>query len=229
MSVIAAPVASLSRPLLLGLTGGIGSGKSTVAQLLAAHGAAVIDADAIARSVTAPGGAAMPAITQSFGPEFVNTQGALDRDRMRELVFSDPGAKQRLEAIVHPLVGAETARQTREAQERGVPIIVFDVPLLVESAHWRQRVERVLVVDCPESTQVQRVVTRSGLEPAAVERIIAAQASRAQRLQAADWVIYNEGLSLQALEQEVATLVKHILSQQSSVENESSDLSATGV
>ena len=220
---------SLPRPLLLGLTGGIGSGKSTVAHLLESRGAIVIDADAIARSVTVPGGAAMPAIADSFGPEFVTAQGALDRDRMRELVFRDPGAKQRLEAIVHPLVGQETARQTQAARDLGAPIIVFDVPLLVESGHWRQRVDRVLVVDCLESTQVQRVVARSGLEPAAVERIIAAQASRAQRLQVADWVIHNEGLTLQALEQEVTTLVQHILAQQASSGNEAPGTASTGV
>ena len=221
--------AALPRPLLLGLTGGIGSGKSTVAHMLESHGAIVIDADAIARSVTAPGGAAMPAIAESFGPEFVTAQGALDRDRMRELVFRDPGAKQRLEAIVHPLVGHETARQTQTARDRGAPIIVFDVPLLVESAHWRQRVDRVLVVDCLESTQIQRVVARSGLEPAAVERIMAVQVSRAQRLQAADWVIYNEGLTLQALDQEVVTLVQRILAQQTASENETPDTTSTGV
>jgi len=148
---------------------------------------------------------------------------------MRELVFRDPGAKQRLEAIVHPLVGQETARQTQAARDHGAPIIVFDVPLLVESSHWRQRVDRVLVVDCLESTQVQRVVARSGLEPAAVERIMAAQASRAQRLQAADWVIYNEGLDLQALDQEVTTLVQRILAQQASSENQALDTTSTGV
>ena len=199
--------ASTFRPLLLGLTGGIGSGKSTVARRLAELGAIVIDADAIARTVTAPGGAAMPAIRMQFGAEFVTPDGALDRDRMRQRVFSDPQAKQQLEAIVHPLVGEETARQTRAALTQQPPVIVFDVPLLVESAHWRERVDRILVVDCLESTQVQRVVARSGLEPVAVERIIAVQATRDQRRAIADWVLFNEGLSLEQLRAQVEALM----------------------
>ena len=188
------------RPLLLGLTGGIGSGKSTVSHRLAELGAVVIDADAIARRVTAPGGAAMPAIRAQFGDEFVAADGALDRDRMRQRVFSDPLAKQQLEAIVHPLVGEETARQTRAALALQPPVIVFDVPLLVESAHWRERVDRILVVDSSPATQIERVVARSALEPAAVERIIAAQATREQRRAIAHWVLLNEGLSLAQLQ-----------------------------
>ena len=202
--------ASTFRPLLLGLTGGIGSGKSTVARRLAELGAIVIDADAIARNVTAPGGAAMPAIRTQFGAEFVTPDAALDRDRMRQRVFSDPQAKQQLEAIVHPLVGEETARQTRAALTQHPPAIVFDVPLLVESAHWRERVDRILVVDCLESTQVQRVVARSGLEPVAVERIIAAQATRDQRRAIADWVLFNEGLSLEQLHAQVDALMEEL-------------------
>jgi dephospho-CoA kinase len=197
---------SPDRPLLLGLTGGIGSGKSTVARQLEMRGAVVIDADAIARSVTAPGGAAMPAIQVAFGPDFVNAEGALDRDRMRQHVFSDPQAKQRLEAIVHPLVGRETARQVHAALDRQAPVIVFDVPLLTESAHWRDRVDRILVVDCLPATQVQRVVARNGLAPEAVARIIAAQATREQRRAIADWVISNEDLTLEALLQRVDDL-----------------------
>lgn len=191
--------ATPERPLLLGLTGGIGSGKSTVARQLESRGAVVIDADAIARSVTAPGGAAMPAIRAAFGAGFVNAAGALDRDRMRQHVFSDPQAKHQLETIVHPLVGQETARQVRAALDRQASVIVFDVPLLVESAHWRDRVDRILVVDCQPATQVQRVVARNGLAPEAVERIIAAQATREQRRAIADWVITNEDLSLEDL------------------------------
>ena len=202
--------ASTFRPLLLGLTGGIGSGKSTVARRLAELGAIVIDADAIARNVTAPGGAAMPAIRTQFGAEFVTPDAALDRDRMRQRVFSDPQAKQQLEAIVHPLVGEETARQTRVALTQHPPAIVFDVPLLVESAHWRERVDRILVVDCLESTQVQRVVARSGLEPVAVERIIAVQATRDQRRAIADWVLFNEGLSLEQLHAQVDALMEEL-------------------
>jgi len=194
------------RPLNLGLTGGIGSGKSTVASLLQALGAAVIDADAIARSVTAPQGAAMPEIARQFGDAFVQADGALDRARMRALVFADPSAKQRLEGIVHPCVGEETRRQTQVALQQGHALLVFDVPLLVESKRWRQQVQRVLVIDCEPATQIQRVVARSGLAADEVARIIAAQSPRAVRLAAADWVIYNEGLDLPALRDEVMAL-----------------------
>lgn len=188
--------------LRIGLTGGIGSGKSTVAAMLAAAGAAVIDADAIARSVTATGGAAIEAITREFGPDFITAAGALDRDRMRGLAYADATARKRLEAIVHPLVGQETERQSAQALAGGSRCLVFDIPLLVEGGRWRQRLDQVLVVDCPEETQVARVMARSGLTREAVLAIIASQASRAQRLAAADVVIYNEGLSLDALKAE---------------------------
>jgi len=194
------------RPLHLGLTGGIGSGKSTVASLLQGLGAAVIDADAIARNVTAPEGAAMPEIARQFGDAFVQADGALDRARMRALVFADPSAKQRLEGIVHPCVGEETRRQTQAALQQGHALLVFDVPLLVESKRWRQQVQRVLVIDCEPATQIQRVVARSGLAADEVARIIAVQSPRAVRLAAADWVIYNEGLDLPALREEVMAL-----------------------
>lgn len=187
----------------VGLTGGIGSGKSTVAGLLANVGAVVIDADAISRASTAPGGAAIPAIEQQFGKAFITDDGALDRDQMRALVFKDPQAKARLEAIVHPLVGQRTAQLAEAAELSGTPCIVFDVPLLVESKHWRKSVHRVLVVDCKEQTQVQRVMARNGLGQAEVERIISAQASRARRLAAADLVLFNDGLSLDELANEV--------------------------
>jgi len=187
----------------LGLTGGIGSGKSTVAAMLGAAGAAVIDADAISRQMTVPGGLAMDAIRQDFGPDFITSTGALDRDRMRERVFSDPQARLRLEAIVHPLVGLETTRQAQEAMAAGRRCIVFDVPLLVESPHWRQRVDQVLVVDCTAEVQIERTLLRSGLSRPAIEKIIASQASRATRLKAADLVIFNVGLTLDELAREV--------------------------
>jgi dephospho-CoA kinase len=193
-------------PLQLGLTGGIGSGKSTVAQMLAARGAAVIDSDAIARSVTAANGSAMPAIAQEFGKEFVAPDGSLDRDRMRALVFSDPSAKLRLEAIVHPLVGIATQAQAQAAVQAGHTLLVFDVPLLVESPRWRKLVDKVLVVDCLESTQITRVMARSGLTREAVENIIRAQATRVQRLAAADITLFNEGLHLEQLQQTVDAL-----------------------
>ena len=197
-------------PLQLGLTGGIGSGKSTVAQMLAARGAAVIDSDAIARSVTAANGSAMPAIAEAFGKEFVTPEGALDRDRMRALVFSDPSAKLRLEAIVHPLVGMATQAQAQAAIHAGHTLLVFDVPLLVESPRWRKLVDKVLVVDCLESTQIERVIARSGLARDAVQNIIQAQATRAQRLAAADITLFNEGLDLEQLQVAVDALTLNV-------------------
>lgn len=196
----------MQRARRIGLTGGIGSGKSTVAQILAEAGAAIIDADAISRSLTSSGGLAMPSIEAEFGSQTLNAQGALDRAFMRELIFQDPGAKQRLEAIIHPLVGALTERQALQAEACGAQLLVFDVPLLVESGRWRQQVSAVIVVDCEEETQIQRVMARNGLERAAVEKIMAAQASRAQRRAAADWVIYNDALDFAALRQEVLSI-----------------------
>ena len=187
----------------LGLTGGIGSGKSTVAQILADLGAAIIDADAIARSVTLPAGAAIGPIATEFGSDFITPQGALDRDRMRELAFADASAKRRLEAIVHPLVGQETQRQADAAIRAGRRCIVFDIPLLVESGRWRQHLDWVLVLDCTTETQIERVMARSKLSRSAVEQIIAAQAPRLQRLAAADMVIANDNLPLALLRAQV--------------------------
>ena len=197
-------------PFRLGLTGGIGSGKSTVGQMLVDAGGALIDADAIARSVTAPGGAALTAIAQTFGPEYITQDGALDRDRMRTLVFSDASAKQRLEAIIHPLVSSSTQAQAQAAVNAGHKLLVFDVPLLVESGRWRAQLDGVLVVDCEVATQIERVMTRSGLSAETVQRIIDAQATRAQRLSAADWVIFNEGLSLDALKAKVRQIMRDL-------------------
>ncbi len=185
--------------LRIGLTGGIGSGKSTVLAMLEKLGAAVVDADAISRSTTAAGGAAIDAIRAAFGTEYITGDGALDRARIRDRVYADPGARKQLEAIIHPLVGAESARQVEAARAAGAHCIVFDIPLLVESGRWRAQVDRVWVVDCPEATQVARVVQRSGLAPGEVQAIIAAQAPRALRLAAADIVTCNDGISLEAL------------------------------
>lgn len=191
----------------IGLTGGIGSGKSTVAQALVIQGGALlVDTDAISRALTLPGGAAMPAIAQAFGPGFVTADGALDRAAMRELAFRDPDAKRRLEAILHPMIGDETARQAALAAPG--QIVVFDVPLLVESGRWRRQVDRVIVVDCRESTQIERVMARSGLSEAAVRAILAQQADRAARRAAADAVLYNDGLTLEALQAEVGALLR---------------------
>ena len=183
----------------IGLTGGIGSGKSTVARVLVECGAALIDADAISRQLTAPGGAAISALASQFGPQIITAEGAMDRDRMRQLAFNDPALKKQLEAIIHPLISQESLRQSSAAVDAGCACIVFDIPLLVESGRWRQQLDRVLVVDCAEDTQIARVMARNALSREDVEKIIAAQASRAQRLAAADICICNEGLSLQAL------------------------------
>jgi dephospho-CoA kinase len=183
----------------IGLTGGIGSGKSTVAQMLADCGAVIVDADAISRQLTAAGGAAIPLIRDVFGATFVTAAGALDRDAMRQQVFSDPAAKQRLEAIIHPLVAAETASQASAAENKGGRCIVFDVPLLVESGRWRAQLHQVLVVDCTEERQISRVMARNGWTREAVQKVMDAQASRAQRLAAADMCIYNETQTLAEL------------------------------
>jgi len=173
----------------IGLTGGIGSGKTTVANLFATHGIAIIDTDAIAHSITAPGGAAMPAIRRDFGDAFVAPDGSLDRTRMREAVFSDNAAKARLEAITHPLIRTECERAAAEAEG---PYLIFVVPLLVESGTWRERVQRILVVDCTEETQIARVMSRNRFTREQVQAIMARQASRAQRLAAADDIIDND-------------------------------------
>lgn len=175
----------------IGLTGGIGSGKSTFGQLLASLGAALIDADQIARSVTGPGGAAIEAIRQAFGADYVDATGALDRARMRTLAFSDGGARVRLESIVHPLVTRHSADEARQALQDGKQLIVHDIPLLVESGRWARQLDAVVVIDCPPETQIERVVRRSGLTREAVQAILSHQASRAVRRGAADAVVHN--------------------------------------
>lgn len=192
------------RGLHIGLTGGIGSGKSTVARALVDGGAVLIDTDAIARSLAQPGGAAIEAIRAEFGAAAIDAAGGLDRARMRELVFADAQAKVRLEAILHPMIGLECNRQALAAAGRTT---VFDVPLLVESSHWRTRVDRVLVVDCSNETQVERVMARSGWSREAVLAVIAQQASRERRRACADAVIHNDGLTLDELARHVGMLL----------------------
>jgi dephospho-CoA kinase len=189
--------------LRLGLTGGIGSGKSTVAGLLADQGAGIIDADAISRCVTASNGAAIEAVAAEFGADFISNDGSLDRARMRELVFQDASAKVRLEAIIHPIVGQHIQEQAQAFEAARKVCVVFDIPLLVESGHWRKRLDRVLVVDCLPATQVARVVARNGISAPQVERIIAAQANRLQRLAVADWVLYNDAIDQDELARRV--------------------------
>ncbi len=190
------------KPLRLGLTGGIGSGKSTVASILASAGAAVMDADAISRSLTLPGGRAIPAILAEFGEQLIAPDGAMDRDAMRALVFSNPESKRQLEAIIHPLVGQVLQEESVAAIAAGHACLVYDVPLLVESGErWRRQVDLVCVVDCEVETQIQRVMHRNQLSRAEIERIISQQASRQQRLDCADAVIFNEGIDLAQLKQ----------------------------
>lgn len=182
--------------LNIGLTGGIGSGKSRVADLLAQWGAALIDTDVIAHALTAPQGEAMPALREAFGAQAVTAEGALNRAWMREKVFRDPDAKARLESILHPLI----SRHARERGERAQGAYrVYVVPLLVESGRWRDKVDRICVVDCDPETQISRVLERSGLTPDGIRAIMAAQSTREARLQVADDVILNDGATSAAL------------------------------
>jgi dephospho-CoA kinase len=197
----------VSARLTIGLTGGIGSGKSSVAREFERLGVEVIDADALAHRLSGPGGAAIEAIRATFGPEVINASGALDRARMRGIVFADGNARRRLEAILHPLIRAETERLARAARS---PYVVLMIPLLVESGSPRERCDRVLVVDCPEEKQIERVMARSGLARIEVEAIMASQASRQARLAVADDVIDNAGAP-SAIAPQVAVLHRHYL------------------
>ncbi len=197
-------VAPLSRRL--GLTGGIGSGKSTVAACLVDLGAILVDTDAIARAITGPKGLAIPHVIAAFGAEVIDAQGALDRARMRELIFTDALSKRRLEAILHPIIGQEAMAQAAAAAEQ---VVVFDVPLLGESSPWRARCDRILVVDCDPQTQVARVMARSGWPEAQVRSVMDQQIPRERRRAIADAVIYNDGLNLADLASEVAAIWAH--------------------
>ena len=198
------------RILLVGLTGGIGSGKTAVSDLLGKFGAGIIDTDLIAHQVTSPGGAAIPAILKRFGPEFIDSTGALNRSKMRTLVFANPESRQALEQITHPLIRQETIREANNLANAGAPYLVFVVPLLIESNSWKGIVDYLVVVDCPEETQIERVMHRSNLPREEVEKILQAQASREERLSQADVVIKNQG-SLATLEVEVQDLHQKIL------------------
>lgn len=187
---------------VVGLTGGIGSGKSTVAEFFVAAGATLVDTDAIAHELTGPDGAAMPALRAAFGPQIVDAQGALARATMRRLVFADPSAKRKLEDILHPMIRRLAAERCRAAVS---PYVILAVPLLVESGGYRERCQRILAVDCPESLQIERVMARNGMTAAEVKSIMANQASRAERLAAADDVVSNDG-DLAKLQTQVAEL-----------------------
>ena len=196
----------MSTGLVIGLTGGIGSGKSTVASMLVELGAVLFDADAVSRELTAAGGAAMPAITEAFGAQAAGADGALDRARMRALVFEDETARRTLEGILHPMIAQRREALMQSAAGRPV---VLDIPLLTESPRARSQVDRIVVVDCREATQMLRVSARSGLAPEEVQRIMASQADRASRRALADAIIYNDGLGLDALRDAVSTLWRH--------------------
>jgi len=191
----------------VGLTGGIGCGKSTVADLFAALGATIVDTDVIAHALTAPQGAAMPAIVAEFGPDFAQPDGALDRARMRTLVFSDATARARLEAILHPRIRAATEAAGQAATGA---YVIYVVPLLIESGSWRDRVTRVLAIDCSEDTQVARVMQRSHLSADEVRAIMATQVTRARRLAEADDVVDNDA-GLEALRAQVQALHERYL------------------
>lgn len=200
----------LHQPTRLGLTGGIGSGKSTVAGMLAALGAVVIDADAISRSLTATHGAAIEAIKQQFGEAMISADGSLNRNRMRDLVFTDSDAKKRLESIIHPLIKLEMQRQDQAARASGATLIVYDIPLLVESQNWRAVLDQVLVIDCLEKTQIKRVMLRNTLKQVDVEKIIASQASRKMRNSAADILIFNDSITVEQLREQVTHIAQHL-------------------
>ena len=190
---------------IVGLTGGIGSGKSTVSQMLVDLGAHLVDTDAISRALTAPGGAAIPVIAEQFGEAAVDATGAMDRVKMRQLAFTDPGAMAKLESILHPLIWTHAGKAA--AMARPDQHIVYDVPLLAESGQiWRDRVERIVVIDCEPETQIARVMVRSGWPREAVEAVLAKQAARHARNSIADHIILNEGLNLAQLRNQVETL-----------------------
>jgi dephospho-CoA kinase len=190
----------------IGLTGGIGSGKSTLGQMLQERGYPLINADEISHALTAAQGAAIEPIRERFGPEFIAADGALDRARMRQLVFNDAAAKQRLQAVLHPLILAGIQNAEASIKDKGNSLVVIDIPLLVESANWRAVLQQVIVVDCEEETQVARVMQRNKLSAAEVRQIMANQASRERRLAAADMVVFNNSDQLADLQQQAQTM-----------------------
>ena len=194
---------------IIGLTGGIGSGKSTVADAFVARGAALVDTDQIAHELTGPDGAAMPLLSTAFGPGIVAGNGALDRNAMRQRVFSDASAKKQLEGILHPMIREISWQRCAAAK---TPYVILAVPLLVESGSYRARCDRIAVVDCPESLQIERVMQRNSLPAEEIRRIMQSQASRAERLRIADDVIENND-GLDPLIQQVEKLHHQYLRQ----------------
>lgn len=194
-------------PFVVGLTGGIGSGKSAAATRFAEHGARVVDTDAIAHELTMSGGEAITELRAAFGDDVIDATGALDRTRMRAMAFSDPQVRKQLESILHPLIRRESVRQCHMGSS---PYVVLAVPLLIESGHWRNRCARICVVDCPESQQIARVMARNHIDEAQVRAILSAQTSRANRLAAADDILDNSG-DLTALYRQVDALHERYL------------------
>jgi dephospho-CoA kinase len=192
----------MHEPLCIGLTGGIGCGKSSAATIFQELGAAVVDTDEIARELTHPGGVALAAVRRDFGADYIAADGGLDRERMRQLVFSDPAARKRLEAILHPLIRNESRARIAAAQQ---PYVIVVVPLLLETGAYSALVKRILVVDCDEAQQIARTTRRSGLSAAEVRAVMAAQVPRAARLAAADDVLRNDA-GLKTLRREVEAL-----------------------
>jgi dephospho-CoA kinase len=192
---------------VVGLTGGIGSGKSSVAKLFVDMGAVLVDTDAIAHELTGPGGEAMPALREAFGAAVADASGALDRAAMRQRVFADPAARGRLEGILHPLIRRHSEARCRAAAS---PYVILGVPLLIESGDFRQRCQRIVVVDCPETLQIERVMARNGLSEGEVRAIMAVQATRSQRLAAADDVVVNDA-DLSSLYPQVEALHQNYL------------------
>jgi dephospho-CoA kinase len=186
----------------IGLTGGIGSGKSTFGAMLVARGFALIDADAVSRELTGGGGLAIAKVREAFGDSSIALDGSMDRNQMRTLVFSQPEAKARLEAILHPLVRASIAEKITAIKDKGEPLAILDIPLLVESSQWQGQLDGIIVVDCSEARQLSRVMARNGWTQAQTKAVMAAQASRQERLAVANWVIDNDSDDLSALQKQ---------------------------
>ena len=203
---------------LIGLTGGIGSGKTVVSKLLAQLGAGIVDTDLIAHHITGPGGSAIPLIREQFGSEYIGDDGALDRAKMRTIVFENPESRKLLEAVTHPLIRQETIKQALQSAQDGALYLVFVVPLLIESGAWKGLIDHLVVMDCPKETQIERVMQRSNLSRLEIERILAAQDSREERLSQADTVIKNQRrledleLEVQSLHQKIQQIQKDLLS-----------------
>ena len=198
------------QPTRLGLTGGIGSGKSTVASMFATLGAVVIDADAVSRKLTAAHGQAIEAIKLEFGNAMISSDGSLDRSRMRDLVFTDANAKKRIENIIHPLIKLEMQQQDYDATKSAVNLIVYDIPLLVESSNWRPILTKILVIDCTQQTQTIRVMLRNTLKKEDVGKIMANQATRKMRNSAADILIFNDSITVEELGEQVTQVAQQL-------------------